>query len=72
MHNFKYHSLEELEDLIENLKKEIAFNGGEAVDLGELFPDVSSLPTIQERNMKDSEDMLRAAEFEVMERTLLK
>jgi hypothetical protein len=56
MHNFKYHSVDDLERLIENLRTE--------VELLRKTADATRL-------LKESEDLLRHAEFELLERTLL-
>jgi hypothetical protein len=63
MHNFKYHSLDELEKLIEICKNELAV-------LNTYGPDDMNDHRAQARQYHG--DMLREAEFEVMERTLLK
>jgi hypothetical protein len=59
-HNFKYHSNSELDDLAENLRKEIT-----------VLKAVSELNSIQDALLKEDEEMLRAIEFELLERTIL-
>jgi hypothetical protein len=70
--NFKYHSIEDLEELIKNLKNEIDFAEGRTNDHVELYPDLKDIITdIDQRKLKDSKEMLRDAEYEILERTLL-
>lgn len=64
MHNFKYHTVEELEKLVDNLKEEIAH-------LRKTVENTNSTE-LQKRTLKESEDLLSHAEYEVLERTLLK
>jgi hypothetical protein len=61
MHNFKYHTVEELEQLIEQLKNEIA-----------AYKPYVQGDDFKKKLLEESEDMLRHAEYEVVERTLLK
>jgi ribosomal protein L29 len=64
MYNFKYHSVEDLEKLIENLKTEIGHLRN-TVNMSNL--DFGC----KQDTLKESEDMLTHAEFELLERTLL-
>ena len=62
MHNFKYHDTEDLEKLVENLK----------VEIEHLKKTTYYHTTMQTQALALSEDMLRHAEYEILERTLLK
>ena len=64
MNNFKYHTVPELEKLTDNLKEEIEFL--------KKTTEMAHSTSVQARTLQDSIDMLREAEFEIMERTLLK
>jgi hypothetical protein len=65
MHNFKYHSTEELELLIEGLKEEVARL--------KVWAEAEAWNVDSHHNkcLKIAEEMLRQAEDEVLERTLL-
>jgi hypothetical protein len=65
MHNFKYHTVEELERLMDNLKVEIEH-------LRRSVERSNWHSAILKGALEYDEDMLRHAEFEIMERTLLK
>ena len=62
-HNFKYHTVEELDRLCDQLKLEIEH----------LKKTVGSIDatSVQMKTLEDSEQMLQAAEYEILERTLL-
>ena len=63
IHNFKYHSVADLERLIENLREEITHL--------KMTVELNNATYQQRLALKESEDMLVHAEYEVLERTLL-
>ena len=67
-HNFKYHTLDDLERLIVNLQKEVASTKIWADHTTMAAPEMIGRTT---RQLVEAEEMLREAEYEVLERTLL-
>ena len=62
-HNFKYHSIQELEKLMDNLKEEIEHLKNTV--------ERQNSTSAQKSVLDEDIDMLRMAEFEIMERSLL-
>jgi len=68
-HNFKYHSNEDLENLIQGLKANLNFvTAAEALDLS--LSDLA-LDSFTEQVRKEDIDMLKQAEDELLEHMLL-
>jgi hypothetical protein len=59
-HNLKYHSIKDLEALVNNLSSEI-----------EHLEKTQGKTTLQEASLKEDISLKHAAELEIMERTLL-
>jgi hypothetical protein len=72
--NFKYHTLEEVENLIASLKGEIEHikRTHATYGLNAVLESEDGLTRLGTKMLKINEEMLHAAENEVLERTLLK